>query len=123
MPEQFLITKRLIPLVVIEMLLSSALLTYWLHKKYAFDWIINIVIFFCAFGVLSALFFGVRIFRYLLSIAFSAFWGLLTWGILKGPPGSSTTSAWIAGGFVFLIALFLHKAYFITETESHRVRY
>lgn len=116
MPETYILTKRNTPLVVLEMMGASALLVYWLHRKYDFDWVMILVLFFVFAGTLLGLFLTVRWIRYLLAIAFSLFWGILVYYIVQDMT-TSTASPWVAGGFVVFISLVLHKSFFDIETS------
>jgi len=122
MPEKFIVRKRGIPLVVIEIILASIFVTRWLHLKYEFDWILMVIVFFITSATISVLFFRVRLFRYILSIGFSLCWAFIGYALLEGMT-KSTTSPWIAGIFIFVVALFLHKSYFDLEREAHRIDY
>lgn len=122
MPEKFILRKRGIPLVVIEMIITGVLVTRWLHVKYQFDWVMDVIVFMVSFGILSALFFTMKLFRYILSIVFSLCWALLGYGLL-GMMTKSTTSPWIAAGFIFIVCIFLHKEYFELERDAHRIDY
>ncbi len=110
------------PLVVIEMMIASLGVSVWLCKKYAWDWIIGIVLFFSIIFLLGVLFFRIRIFRYIISILFSLFWALLAYSFATGLT-KSHVSPWLLAGFVFIVGILLHKGYYKLEREATRVEY
>lgn len=101
-------------LVGIEILLVSTGVIAWLYKKYHWDFATALVWWVVAVFTLSFLFFGVRIFRYLFSIAFSLLWGGIGFSVAHSAT-KSTVTPWIAAIIVIFISLFLHKDYFQFE--------
>jgi hypothetical protein len=104
------------------MIIAAVLITRWFHLKYEFDWLMKVIVFFISMGILSALFFRIKLLRYILSIGFSLCWAFVGYALL-GMMTRSTTSPWVAAGFIFIITLFLHKEYFELERDAHRIDY
>jgi len=105
-------------LVGIEILLLCTLGIYWLHNKYHWDFFTGVIWWVVAFLLLSGLFFRIRLFRYLFTIAFSLIWGLMAYSFAQSA-SKSTTTHWVAAIVAILIALALHKDYFDFERGAN----
>ncbi|HEY8781900.1 MAG TPA: hypothetical protein VIM16_09815 [Mucilaginibacter sp.] len=123
MAEKYIISKRnRFSLAGIEMVTVSIFSSYWLCKRFDWDWLIGVAVFFASNLLIGWLFFRVRLFRYILSILFSFFWGFLAYTFSTGIT-ESTVSLWIALVVVFLISLALHWSYFDFERNASRIEY
>ncbi len=118
---RYIVTQRSrYPLFFIETAGISIFSAYWLCKRYSWDWIVGVAIFFACIIIIGALFFRFRIFRYIFSIAFSLFWGFLAFTFASSA-SKSDFSHWIAFILVFIISLSIHRSYFYIETDSERI--
>jgi hypothetical protein len=123
MAAKYIISKRSkFSLVGIEIATVSVFSSYWLCKRFDWDWIIGITIFLGSNLLIGLLFFRVQLFRYVLSILFSFFWGFLAY-TFSTEITKSTASPWVALGVVFLISLALHRSYFDFEKNARRIEY
>jgi ABC-type polysaccharide/polyol phosphate export permease len=122
MPENFIITRRGVSLYTIETALTSLILAIWLCRKYHWDWIIGVLLFFGVSFLIGILFFRVRLFRYIMSILFSLFWALLAYSFATAAT-KSTVSPLLAAGVIFVIGILSHKRYFRFESTANRVEY
>ena len=122
MAAKFIVKRRGISLVVIEMIIIALSLSVWLCKKYQWDWVAGVLLFFGCLFVLGGLFSYVRIFRYLISFLFSLLWALLAYSFVGGLT-KSTVSLWLATGVVFVISIALHKDYFVFNRDASRIEY
>jgi len=109
--------KNRLTLVRIEILLLCTLGIYWLHNKYKWDLFTGIVWWVVALILLSYLFFRVKLFRYLFSIAFSLIWGFMAYAFAQSA-SRSTSIPWIAAIVAIFISLTLHKDYFDFESGA-----
>ncbi len=122
MNNKIIVSRRRTPLVVIEILITAFILSVWLYKKYHWDWIIGVLLFFGISAFISALFFGVRLFRYIISILFSFFWAIIAYSFATGLT-KSKLSPWLAAGVIFILCIAAHKGYFDFETNATRIKY
>jgi hypothetical protein len=123
MAAKYIISKRnRFSLAGIEMVTISIFSSYWLCKRFDWDWIIGIVVFLGSNLLIGWLFFRVRLFRYILSVLFSFFWGFLAYSF-STEVTKSPISPWIALGVAFLISLALHRSYFDFERNANRIEY
>jgi hypothetical protein len=122
MRENFIIERKGIPLFTIEAIITSLTLAVLVCRKYHWDWIIGLVVFFGVSMLIGMLFHRVRILRYAMSILFSLFWALLAYSFATGFT-KSTISPWLAAGVIFIISLLSHKRYFRFERTANRVTY
>jgi hypothetical protein len=118
MTERIIIRKtNRFTLVGFEILALSVFLSYWLCKKFEWDWITGVVIVLIGSGITGALFFRVRIFRYIFSVLFSLLWGFLIY-MFADSLTTSHVSPWLAFGVMVVISLALHKDYFSFERNA-----
>jgi len=122
MANYFILKKRSKRLFVIELIISSLVISVWLCKKFGWDWVTGLIIYFVSTALISYLFFRVRIFRYIVSILFSLIWAFLGFAMATALTRSKV-SPWLLMGFVFIVSTVFHKGYFDFERKATRIEY
>lgn len=107
--------KGRVTLVGIEIIILSFVIAAWLNRKYEWDGYVTIISGIVAALTITTLFFGIRLFRYILSILFSLFWGYCAFQAAASMTNVKAACL-VTFGLIVLLSLALHKDYF--EFES-----
>ena len=122
MANYFIFTKRRKSFVAFEMVIASLTISIWLCKKFKWDWVTGVSVGIGTLILLGWLFFGVRIFRYIISILFSLIWAFLGFMVEKSLTRSSIAH-WLLMVLVFIISMLAHKDYFDFERKATQIEY
>lgn len=109
--------KYRLTLVILEMIGICVFGAYMMTQNYKWDTFTGVIAAVVIFMILAFLFFRVRIFRYIFSIAFSLCWAIAAYNLTESFTDARATR-WIAAAIVFLISAFLHKDYFDFERPN-----
>ncbi len=101
-------------LVRMEIFLISIISAVWICRKNHYNIFTGIIILVTSGLAIGFLFFAVRIFRYIFTIAFSVFWGLVIYQIAI-ELSKIEVASWVAAGITVLMCLVWHKDYFDFE--------
>jgi hypothetical protein len=123
MKHKYVIQKRRNRILYGEFLVMGVFTAWYLIKTLHLHVVVGLIVTVAADWFFYFLFFRVRIFRWLVALAFSAGWGFLAFGIGQTIDRKSGTTSIILGISAFIYLLWLHKDHFDFLKDSDIIEY